>query len=105
MFVMKIPPEVEAMLSQLQVDYPRATQNIRMMWGPEKASLGFFRDLLTYQSDTSRQGFSHDAFKLLCKIRDIYLENYIEFKCINVSKGERELFRKNLMDVWDRALF
>jgi hypothetical protein len=105
MFVMKIPPEVEEMLSQLQVDYLRAAQNIRMMWGPEKASLEFFRDLLTYQSDASRQGFSHDAFKLLSKIRDIYVENYIEFKCINMPKSQTSIFRKNLMDVWDRALF
>jgi hypothetical protein len=105
MFVMKVPPEVEELLQQLRQDYPRAEQNIRMLWGPEKASLDFFRDLLTYQAGTSRQGFSHDAFKMLTKIRDIYVESYIEFKCINASKGEREMFRKNLMDVWDRALF
>lgn len=102
---MKVPPEVEELLEQLQRDYPRAAQNIRMMWGPEKVSLDFFRDLLTYQSDSSRQGFSHDAFKLLTKIRDIYIEKYIEFKCINLSKSQSSAFRKNLMDVWDRALF
>jgi len=105
MFVMKVPPEVEELLYQLQADYPRAAQNIRMLWGPDKASLEFFKELLSYQAGTSQQGFSHDAFKLLAKIRDIYVESYIEFKCINASKGERELFRRNLMDVWDRAMF
>lgn len=102
---MKVPPEAEELIFQLQAEYPRAAQNIRLLWGPDKDSLDFFKTLLTYQAGASRQGFSHDAFKLLTKIRDIYVEKYIEFKCINASKGERELFRKNLMDVWDRALF
>jgi len=105
MFVMKVPLEVEELIQQLQLDYPRASQNIRMLWGPEKASLEFFQELLSYRAGSSQQGFSHDAFKLLAKIRDIYVESYIEFKCINVSKGEREMFRRNLMDVWDRAIF
>jgi len=105
MFIMKVPPEVEELLYELQADYPRAAGGIRVMWGPEKDSLNFFRDLLTYQADASKQGFSPAAFKLLSKIRDIYIDHYIEFKCINLSKSETSIFRKNLMDVWDRALF
>jgi len=75
------------------------------MWGPEKDSLNFFRDLLTYQADTNKQGFTPEAFKILSKIRDIYIDNYIKFKCISLSKSQASLFLKNLMDVWDRAMF
>lgn len=102
---MTVPPEVEELIFRLEADYPRAAANIRIMWGPEKASHDFFKGLLTYQSGTNRQGFSDAAFSALSKIRDIYVECYIEFKCINVTKEERDTFRSNMMDVWDRALF
>ena len=105
MFLMALPSEVEELIDQLQTEYPRAAANIRMLWGPDKVSQDFFRELLTYRADTSRQGFSHDAFKILTKIRDAYIESYIEFKCINVTAEERARFRRNMMDVWDRALF
>lgn len=105
MFIMRIPNEVEELLYKLQADYPRASGGIRSMWGPEKDSLEFFKELLTYQADTSKQGFTPEAFSILSKIRDIYIEKYVEFKCIGLSKSETSIFRKNLMDVWDRALF
>jgi hypothetical protein len=105
MFMMRLPKEAEELLYILQADYPRASDGIRCMWGPEKDNLAFFKDLLTYQSDASKQGFSPEAFSLLSKIRDIYIREYIEFKCISLSKVEAETFRRNIMDVWDRALF
>ncbi len=102
---MKVPPEAEELIYQLQADYPRAAAGIRSMWGPEKDSLIFFKELLTYQADSSKQGFSPESFKILSKIRDMYIDQYVQFKCINLSKFETAQFHKSLMDVWDRVLF
>ena len=102
---MKVPPEVEELIFRLEADYPRAAANIRLMWGPDNVSQEFFRSILTYQSGTNRQGFNPDAFSALSKIRDIYIDSYVEFKCINATKEERDRFRSSMMDVWDRALF
>lgn len=105
MFIMRVPKEAEELLYRLQADYPRASAGIRSMWGPDRDNLAFFQSLLIYQSDSNKQGFSPEAFSILSRIRDIYIREYVEFKCINLSKSEAAAFRSNIMDVWDRALF
>lgn len=105
MFAMQIPHEVEPLLYQLQADYPRAVNSIRLMWGSDKDCQNFFATLLSYSSNKNQQGFSHDAFRIVSKIRDIYKQQLIEFSCINKSKDEVAAFKAQLDDAWNRALY
>ena len=105
MFVMQIPEEVKDLLYQLEADYPRAANNIRLMWSTEKDCQNFFATLLSYSGNKNQQGFSSDAFRLITKIRDLYKAQFIEFSCINKNKDEVAAFKAQLDDAWDRALY
>lgn len=102
---MQIPSEVEPLLYQLQADYPRAVNSIRIMWSSEPDCQNFFATLLSYSGNKNQQGFSNEAFRLISKIRDIYKAQLIEFVCLNKSKDEIAAFKAQLDDAWNRALY
>ena len=105
MFTMQIPQEVEPLLYQLEADYSRAAKSIRLMWSNDKDSQDFFATLLSYSGNKNQQGFTHEAFKIVSQIRDIYKKQLIEYSCINKSRDEVEAFKAKLNDTWDRALY
>lgn len=101
MFLMRIPPEIESILKDLDPTYPRLAKQIRLMWGDDQQCQNFFDELLTYKADFDREGFSIEAYRKLELIQKEYNEQLFLYRTRNLSPEERE--RRRVADIWSVA--
>ena len=99
---MKMPPDVEELVSELEKTYPRAANNIRMFWGADQECKDFITGMLSHTTGKTPQGFTPEALKLIAAIQDRYEQQLDNFETLNKSKDElaqRAIAKSN---VWER---
>lgn len=98
---MRIPPEIQSILVEMELIYPRLVKQIRLMWSDDQECQNFFGELLTYKADFDRDGFSVEAYRKLEIIQKEYNEQLFQFQTRHLSPEEREKRRVN--DIWSLA--
>lgn len=102
---MRMPPEVEELVLQLEEQYPRAAKTIRTFWGAEDDCKEVITGLLSDTQGKNRAGFSFEGMKLIGKIQEKYLIQLEEFKTINKSKDEVQIMEQEKKDIWSKPEF
>ena len=102
MFLMQIPPEVQGILEEMDLVYPRLAKQIRLMWSDDQECQNFFSELLTYKADYDRQGFTIEAYRKLDIVQKAYQEQLFQYQTRHLSSEQREKLRR--ADVWALAL-
>lgn len=105
MFMMRMPSDVEELVTQLELLYPRAANTIRTFWGAEEDCREVITSLLSDTSGKKRAGFSFEGIKLIDQIQEKYYTQLEEFKTINKSKDEIKVFEKEKNDIWTKPEF
>lgn len=90
MFAMKIPPEIETILREMEIVYPNLAKKIRLMWSDEQPCQDFFEELLSYRADFDRDGFTLEAYRKLEQIKLAYDKSLFDFKTWHLTPEERE---------------
>lgn len=89
MFAMKIPPETDKILSEMEILYPNLAKKIRLMWSDEQPCQEFFEELLSYRADFDRDGFTLEAYRKLEQIKEAYDKCLFEYKTWHLSPEEK----------------
>lgn len=87
---MIISPEIEKMLSEMEIVYPNLTKKIRLMWSDEQSCQDFFEELLSYRADFDRDGFTLEVYRKLEQIKETYDKCLFEYKTWHLSEEERK---------------
>ena len=101
MFQMRIPPDIESLLTEMEPVYPRVVKQIRLMWDEDQQCQNFFGELLTYKAGFDRDGFTIEAYRKLEIIQKEYTEQLFQFQTRNLSPEERE--KRRVTDIWSIA--